>query len=107
MNKNEWLKILDLISFVISVIGAIFICIFEFVGDFVLLKFSTICFALSFLVYFIFISIRLVAALSENHNSENIENNRIDKKEVVFLVTKLILSFIAFCWLFHIAVNFA
>ena len=59
MNKKEFLRTLDLASFVAIVLATIMVLVFQFVGDYVVIKVAVIMYAASFAIMTLFYALKL------------------------------------------------
>lgn len=104
MNKNKILKILDLVCYSLTIVGALLVVIFEFVGNFNILKFGVIFFTVSLFLLTALQICRLI--FSYKLTKENNSYLFLEKKEKVLISLKLIFFVIAFCWMIFILINF-
>ena len=95
MSKKDILKTLDLASLISIVIATILVVIFEFVGEYNVIKFALVMYTASFLILVSFFSLKLYfsCAGTEEAGEKIIVQS---KKEKGFLIAKLVLGVIAF-----------
>ena len=95
MSKKDILKTLDLACMISIVIATILVVIFEFVGEYNVIKFAVVMYTASFLILLVFHSLKLYFSVvgTEEDGVKIVEQTR---KEKVFLISKLVLSAIAF-----------
>lgn len=90
MSKKEFLKILDISSFVALVIATILAVIFQFGGSVTIIKIATIMYAVSFLIMTAFYAIQTYFAFKQTMENDALIVN-LNKKQKGYLITKLVL----------------
>ena len=96
MNKKDFLKTLDLSSFVAIIIATILVFVFQLNGEYMVIKFSIIMYAASFALMSVFYSLTLFFNLKKTTQNDELVVEDMNKKQRAFLITKIALSAIAF-----------
>lgn len=96
MNKKDFLKTLDLASFVAIIIATILVFVFQLNGEYMVIKFSIIMYAASFALMSVFYSLTLFFNLKKTTQNDELVVEDMNKKQRAFLITKIALSAIAF-----------
>ncbi len=96
MNKKEVLRTLDLASFVAIILATIMVFIFQFVGDYVVIKVAVIMYAASFAIMTLFYALKLYYNIKKTMQNDELVVEDLNKKQKAFLITKLVLSALAF-----------
>ena len=96
MNKKDFLKTLDIASFVAIVIATILVFIFQFNGEYMVVKFAIIMYTASFALMATYYSITLFYNLKKTTQNNELVVEDMNKKQRAFLITKSVLSAIAF-----------
>ena len=96
MNKKDFLRTLDLASFVAIVIATILVFIFQLNGQYMVIKFSVIMYAASFALMSLFYTLTLVYGLKKTTQNDELVVDVMNKKQKTFLIAKMAFSFIAF-----------
>lgn len=100
MKNKTILKVIDLSSYLLLIVGAIFIVAFEFSGKMVFLKVSTLLYILGLLIFIGFEIYRIY--LKKKSGDENV---KFTKKQIIFTIFKLVLVVIALVWMTYIFVR--
>lgn len=100
MDKKTFLKTFDLTSYLLMVIGAIFIVVFEFSTNYVFLKVSILIYAVSLLMFIVFEIVRIVFQKQSMAVGE-----KFTTKEIVFTSLKLVIALVALIWMSYIFIK--
>ena len=104
MNKKDFLRTLDLASFIAIVIATILVFVFQLNGEYMVVKFSIIMYAASFALMSLFYALTLVFNLKKTTQNEELVVDDMNKKQRAFLIAKMVFSFIAFIFTLVIVV---
>lgn len=96
MNKKDFLKTLDLASFVAIIIATILVFVFQLNGEYMVIKFAIIMYTASFALMTVFYSLTLFFNLKKTTQNDELVVEDMNKKQRAFLITKIALSAIAF-----------
>ena len=96
MNKKDFLKTLDIASFVAIVIATILVFIFQFNGEYLVVKFAIITYSSSFALMATYYGLTLAYNLKKTTQNNELVVEDMNKKQRAFLITKTVLSAIAF-----------
>lgn len=103
MSKKDVLKILDLLCYVIVIMGTILIVIFEFTGVFLALKSSVILFTFATVSLIALNICRFVFSILSKDRHDDFY---LEKKSKIFLIIKIVLFLALLIWLIYMMVNF-
>ncbi len=97
MNKKEIIKTLDIASFVSAVIATLLVLIFQFTGEYMVMKASIVMYAACFLLLVTLLSFKVHSVFSkkEKVDGEDDSNEQTSKKKATAIVL-LVLASIAF-----------
>lgn len=90
MSKKDFLKILDISSFVALVIATILAVIFQFGGSATIIKVAVVMYSVSFLIMTAFYALQTYFAYAKTMENETQIVN-LNKKQKGYLITKLVL----------------
>ena len=96
MNKKDFLRTLDLASFVAIVIATILVFIFQLNGEYMVIKFSIIMYTASFALMALFYTLTLVYNLKKATQNDELVVDVMNKKQRALLIAKMVFSIIAF-----------
>lgn len=96
MNKKEIIKTLDIASFVSAVIATLLVLIFQFTGEYMVMKASIVMYAACFLLLITLLSLRVYSVFSNKEKSDNEESNNASAKSKATVIVFLVLASIAF-----------
>ena len=95
MNKKDFLRTLDLASFVAIVIATILVFVFQLNGVYMVVKFSIIMYAASFALMSMFYTLTLVFNLKQTMQNDELVVDNMNKKQRATLIAKMVFSIIA------------
>lgn len=97
MNKKEVIKTLDISSFVSAVIATLLVLIFEFTGEYMVMKVSIVMYAACFLILITMLSIKVYNTFRKKEEVAGEETGEGSiKKEKVTAVLLLVGACVAF-----------
>ena len=103
MNKKEVIKTLDISSFVSAVIATLLVLIFEFTGEYMVMKVSIVMYAACFLILITMLSIRVYNTFKKKEvvEGEEVSETSITKQKVtaILLLAGVCVAFIFTCTL--------
>lgn len=103
MKKSDILKTFDIASLVSIVLATLLVVIYQFVGEPKVIKFAMIMYCASFLIYVSFFSAKTYFVFKQTKEDGKVMFD-ISKKEKAFMLTKLVLSVLAFAFTLTILV---
>ena len=98
MDKLKLIKNLDFLSFVVIILSSILVVMFQVTANVMVLKVGVIFFAISLICLLGFMGIILYVYLKE-------DKTKVRKKDKIWLIIKIILTSILFCFIIVIFFN--
>ena len=97
MTKKDFLKTLDIASLISIVCATIFVFAYQFSGAYNLIKFAIIMYTASFLILTVFYGLQTYYVFAKTLQDGK-PVCEMTKKDKIFLVTKFVLSVLAFAF---------
>ena len=104
MEKKEFFRIYDLVSYLVLIIATIAIIIFQFTGNIVHLKVGIFIFEIAVLLLTVFLGIKIFFVFKKEDNKD--ELFVLTKGQKIWLIIKFAISLIMFCWITIILIGF-
>ena len=102
MNKKEIIKILDIASFAALAIATILVVIFQFTGEYMVMKFSIVLYAVCFLILSVMLGFKVYSLFQNNtkeaSTEENQDENKPTKKQKALAILCFVLAILAFAF---------
>ena len=105
MNKKDILKTLDIASMVSIFIATLLVFIYQFVGEYQVVRFAVIMYTASFLILTVFYALKTYFVFSKAQTEEGLISEQTTKDKA-FLITKLVLSVLAFVFTLIVLILF-
>ena len=105
MNKKDILKTLDIASIVSIFIATLLVFIYQFVGEYQVVRFAVIMYTASFLILTVFYAIKTYFVFSKTQENGEMMFEQTTKDKS-FLITKLVLSALAFVFTLIVLILF-
>ena len=103
MNKKEILKALDIAGIIAILIATVLAFVYQFVAEYQVIRFSIIMYTSAFAILTVFYAVKTFFVF-KNIAEDGVALFNMSKKEKGFLITKLVLSAIAFVFTFVILI---
>ncbi len=95
MNKKEILKILDIASIISIFIATLLVLIYQFVGEYQVIRFAIIMYTASFLILTVFYLLQTIFVF-KNATQDGKPMFVMEKSDKIWLVAKFVLAALAF-----------
>ena len=95
MTKKDFLKTLDIASLISIVCATVFVLLYQFSGAYSLIKLAIIMYTASFLILVVFYAMQTYFVFAKTKQDDKLILE-MNKKDKILLITKLVLSVLAF-----------